>query len=166
MGFLDVLGRMLQGKPAFDVTSSETKNSANQEPDNFKVDTKLVDKQGRKVIPEIEIENVVSHRQGSSLTVTAWIKNHSSVEIELDKINILSKKSEIDRRLRPGEAYQVTLYRGNVLKHEHDHKASLQYKIIENGDYFLANYSVEFKYESDGTYTIKRIEDNNGVKDI
>lgn len=166
MGFLDVIGRMIQGKPAFEVTPSESRDTTSDESDDQAGARSLVDHRGRKIIPQIEIEHVTSHRQNDSLTVTAWIKNHSATEIELDKIHILGTKLEIDRRLRPGQAYQVTLYKGKMLKHDHDHKTSLQYKIIENGDYFLAHYSIEFKRESDGMYTIKRLEDNNGVQDI
>lgn len=170
MGFWNAVNKMVQGKPIFEdqPTVRDKITGAAEQPQGEAAQNNnpFVDQHGKKIIPEVRIEHVTSHINGPSFTTTAWIKNVSTLEIELDKITILSNRVEIDRRLRPQEAHEVTLYRGPALKHNHDHKAILQYKIVQNGDYFTAEYTVEFKYESDATYTIKALQPNYGVRDI
>jgi len=170
MGFWNSVNRMIQGKPVFEdqPTTRDTITGSNEHAQETTAQTQnqFVDSHGKKIIPEVGIEHVASHIQGTSFTTTAWIKNLSSLEIELDKITVLGIRNEIDRRLRPGQAHEVTLYRGPALKNDYNHKAILQYKIVENVDYFSVEYSVEFKYESNGTYTIKALQHNYGVRDI
>ena len=170
MGFWNSVNKLVQGKPVFEdqpTVRDTIIGSDGQTPDHdAETQNRFTDEHGKKIIPHVGIEHVTSHINGSSFTTTAWIKNLSTLEIELDKITVLSTKNEIDRRLRPGQAHQVTLYKGQSLKNDHDHKAILQYKIVENGDYFSVEYTVEFKYESDGTYTIKALRSSYGVRDI
>jgi hypothetical protein len=159
MGFWS---NLIQGKPAFEDESGVS------QPDTASANSsnRFVDASGKKTIPQVTIDHVKSHIQGASIMTTAWVKNLSTLEIELDKITVLGTKKEIDRRLRPQESHEVTIYTGPAPKNDHDHKASLQYKIVENGDYFLAEYMVEFHYESDGTYTIEELHADNVVRDI
>lgn len=170
MGFWSTVNKLLQGKPVFEdepnvrdkITGAVAQTENGVEP----VENRFVDEHDKKIIPEVAIEHVTSHLHGGTFITTAWIKNLSKFEIELDKITALSIKIEIDRRLRPQQAHEITLYNGPILKDDHNHKAILQYKIVENGDYFSAEYTVEFKYESDGTYIIKALRPNYGVRDI
>lgn len=170
MGFWNAVNKMVQGKPVFEdqptvrdkITGADEQPQGEATPGN----NPFVDQHGKKIIPEVEVGQVESHVQGETITVTAWIKNLSVFVIELDKITILSRKTEIDRPLSPQQAHEVTLYKGSVLKNDNDHKVILQYKIVENGDYFSVEYVCEFKYESNGTYTVKALRPAYGVRDI
>ncbi len=159
MGFW---GNLLQGKPAF-----EDEHAASQPNETMSTDSadRVVDVRGKKILPQVSIDHVKSRIQGSSVTTTAWIKNLSTLEIELDKITVLSAKREIDRRLRPQESHEITIYTGPVSKSDHDSKAILQYKIVDNGDYFSAEYRIEFHYESDGSYVIEEFH-TDYIRDI
>jgi hypothetical protein len=83
----------------------------------------------------------------------------------MDKINLMGQSREIDRVLRPGETYKfLDVYRGPRPNHRNYNTASLQYH--EGGDYFQSLHTVEFKQESDGTYTISRFRLQLPIKDI
>ena len=170
MGFWNGINKLILGKPVFEDQPTVRDKIVSADDQSYDEATQannpFVDQHGKKIIPEVRIEHVTSHINGLSFTTTAWMKNVSTLEIELDKITVLGYRVEIDRRLRPQEAHEITLYKGPALKDNHNHKAILQYKIVENGDYFSAEYTVEFKYESDGTYTIKALQPNYGVRDI
>ncbi len=163
MGFW---GNILQGKPAFENPDAPApQKAAPVSGSTAPAADRFMDTQGKKLTPQVAITNVKSRIQGSSVTTTAWIKNLSTLEIELDKITVLGARREIDRRLRPQESHEVTIYNGPVAKNDHDTKATLQYKIVDNGDYFSAEYRVEFHYESDGSCTIEEFH-TDFVRDI
>jgi hypothetical protein len=170
MGFWSGVNKLMQGKPVFEdqptvrdkITGAEQSSQTGVQPDN----NQFTDQNGKKIIPQVEVGQVESHIQGDTITVTAWVKNLSGFAIELDKITILSRKTELDRPLSPQQAHEVTLYKGSLLKSDNDHKVVLQYKIVENGDYFSVEYVCEFKYESNGTYTVKALRPAYGVRDI
>ncbi len=178
MGFFDGLRRMIQGEPIFtnepkqasrndyddddpwkkdDVPSQDTENS---------VESPFVDEKGRKIIPEIRLEHCKSHRNGPTMMVTAWATNTGDVEVELDKVEILGVKYEIDRFLDPGKAHEVTLYKGPVPMNESYHEAILQYRIVKNGDYFAAHFMVEYNRESDGVYTVEELHPERIIRDV
>ena len=170
MGFWNGVNKLIQGKPVFEdqPTVRDKIVGIDDQPqeETTRSNNPFLDETGKKIIPEVEIGQVASHIQGDTITVTAWIKNISVFAIELDKITMLSRKTELDRPLSPQQAHEVTLYKGSVLKTDGDHKVVLQYKIVENGDYFSVEYVCEFKYESNGTYTVKALRPAYGVRDI
>ena len=108
---------------------------------------------GQKIIPEVEIERVEPHLSGDMKHLDLWghIKNHSSVEIELTRVQCLRQKSDPNRFLKPRESHEVKLYSGDTPRNDAERKAMLEYKIVANGDYFEAEHAIRYDYdEHDG----------------
>lgn len=174
MGFFDGLRRMIEGKPVFvDENKEAQAQDASESDDPWRQDEQpateeshLVDERGRKIIPEIRLEHCKSHLNGSTIMVTAWVTNMGQVEVELYKVEMLDMKYELDRFLKPGQAHEVILYNGPIPQDESDHKAVLEYKIVENGDYFDAEFMIEYGLESNGVYIIKELHPNPVIRDV
>lgn len=169
MGFLDGLGKMIKGEPLFDSSDEELKDddTFRQPEDNLQeVAHPLVDDAGRKVIPHVTVEHCKTHRRGATVEVTAWLTNSSDLEIELDKIQLLNNKSELNRRLHAQEGHEALLYRGPVITTDSLHKAELLYRIIQNDDYFKAEFMIEYNHESDGTFTVEDLHPEHAIRDI
>lgn len=166
MGFWKVVGNMVKGKPAFEAPVDPSEQPQTQVPDR-QTSAPPATAKGKKVIPQLSIEHCKSHVDGSHMQVTAWVTNTSAVEIELDKVTILGQKIEIDRRLTPQQSHEIKLYDGEVPTSDSAHKANIYYKTYREGDYFCADYMIEYSYEADGTYTIEDLHpENYGVRDI
>ncbi len=161
MGFWKALSNVAQGKPVFE-TPQHTQTS---------VTPKSASEQGTtgttssKNIPTVVIERTEYHNNGSHMRVTVDIKNHSSAQIELDKIRLLGVSTEIDTALRPGEARGFNVFQGNRPTNRNYDDAFLVYK-DETGDYFEAHHVVEFSQEPDNTYSVVRFRFVGPVKDI
>lgn len=181
MGFFDGLRRMIEGKPVFvDESKKDIRDISDDDEDPWRQDeapttdppmsqgpeSLLVDERGRKIIPEIHLEHCRSYINGTSMMVTAWATNTGKVEVELDKVDLLGMKYELDRRLNPGQAHEVTLYKGPVPGNESYHEAILYYKIVENGDYFAAHFMIEYNRESDGVFTVEELHPERVVHDV
>lgn len=176
MGFWNAIGKIAQGKPVFEVSADEQQEQQQGVPPEVHqaeqstsqaAANPYVDAGGRKVIPSIRMERVAIHRNGPTETVRVWITNTSPFEIELDKIDLLGQRREIDRRLRSGEGHEVIVYEGPVLKDDHATKSILQYKITGNGDYFSLEHQLEYHFQgSDQTYSISEFRESYPVRDI
>jgi hypothetical protein len=178
MGFFDSLGRMFKGEPIF---VDESKKDGQQDDDNddpWRQDdpategqeapakSLLVDEKGRKVIPEIRLEHCKSHVDGSTMTVTVWATNTGEVEVELDKIEILGMRYELDRFLNPGKAHEIMIYKGPTPMNDSHHEAVLHYKIVKNGDYFAAEFMIEYNRESNGVYIVEELHPESVIRDV
>lgn len=167
MGLWDFVKKMATGKPVFEVDSSRQQDDHAGWVEHVTTPeaevSPYVDDKGNKIIPLMTIEHCKSHLDGQHLQVTAWLTNRSSFEVELDKIVMLDTKMELDRRLSPQQGHEVILYRGAVPTHDHAHKAQLYYKIVENGDYFCADFSIEYNLESDGRFTVEELHPERGM---
>lgn len=173
MGFFKALGKMIQGKPVFEV-SGDAK-------DNFATDKRVVSSQPPPavvlppdpveekptVIPTFALQHCQTHINGDDIDVTVWATNTSDVDIEIDKCVILDTKTEIDRRLSPGQAHEITLYRGPIPTTNLAHKANIFYKSIRANEYFRVDFSVEYNHESDGTYTVEELHpEHYAIKEL
>ncbi|MNQ06400.1 hypothetical protein D3C85_191520 [compost metagenome] len=178
MGFFEGLGKMFQGKPLFE-DHSDHKSQVDPGDDPWRKDAEsaakesttpeaslLVDEKGRKIIPEIRLERCKSYVNGNEMMVTAWATNAGNVEVELDKIEILGMRYELDRFLSPGKGHEVTLYKGPVTMDDSHDEATLHYKIVENGDYFAAEFMIEYNRESNGVYVVEELHPESVVRDI
>lgn len=165
MGFWKVMTNMAQGKPAFETPdNSKNQPSANQAPSPVDpAPTASVP----KVVPTISITHCKSHINGSRMEVHAWVTNTSAVEIELEKVSLLSQTTQIDRRLNPEQAHEIKLYDGRIPADDSAHKANIYYQDFRANDYFCADFVIEYNFESDGVYTIEDLKpENYGVRDI
>lgn len=166
MGFLNGLGRMLQGKPVFEDPNQVTQAHDSQAISSQAGDRTPTDSHGNKIIPEIRIAHCRSRINGSSMTTTAWLTNTSSVEIELDKIIVAGVRTELDRRLTAGSGHEVIVYRGPIMMNDHNQRADLQYKTVPGGDYFLARFDIEYDRQPSGTYMLEDFQPQSTIRDI
>lgn len=164
MGFFDGLGRMIRGEPIFTDTSKGDERTAREDAPVEK--SLLIDERGRKIIPEIRLEHCKSHISGDDMTVTVWATNMSTAEVELDRVEMLGVRRGIDRFLKPQEGHEIRLYEGRIPTSDVNHKAILQYKIVENGDYFAAEFMIEYNFESDGRYSVEELHPEPTIRDI
>ena len=165
MGFFNGFMKVLQGKPVFEAPENKlgeeevaSSVAANQK--------KVVPQSSAKSIPEVTFDHCKSHIDGSEMEVTVWVTNTSAVEVELDKITMLGKTTELDRILMPNQGYEATLYKGEVAKSDDDEMAHLQYKQRKNGDYFRADFTLEFNYDAKGFYEVEEFHPVSPVTDI
>ena len=168
MGFLDGLGRMLQGKPAFvDPGLKQTEVPPRAPTDAPQATNQTpVDQRGYKIIPVVTLEHCKSHLNRDRVEVSAWATNQSDSEVELDKITLLGTTMQLDRRLSAGQAYEVRLYSGTAPTHDSYHKANLYYKLVSSNDYFQADFTVEYDYQSDGKYLPEQFHPEHPIRDI
>lgn len=180
MGFLKALGKMIQGKPVFEASDQTVheppvldtaRPAATVEPPVTKAPPPVNHQE--KVIPRVSITHCKSHLRDTEMTVTAWLTNTSHAEIELDKAVLIDATAEIDRRLMPQQAHEVTLYKGSAPTTDQAHKACIYVKCLPTGDYFCADFTVEYNRESNGVYTVENLHpehygrpENYGVREI
>ncbi len=165
MGFWDGLVKAAQGKPVFEVPESngqkEQVTGQSSKPAVLKNDDNA-----KKIIPQIQLDHCKSRINGSEIEVIVWATNRSSVVIELDKITMLGATTELDRILSPNEGHEIRIFKGKVPTTDDDETARLQYKQIDNGDYFRADFILEFNYNSQNFYEIEDIRPILPVNDI
>jgi hypothetical protein len=165
MGFLDGLGRMIAGKPVFE-DGSQPKEQSNAGEPQAPVSSGLRDEKGYKIIPDIEVKNVRSRRDGDKLTVTAWVTNKSDQRIRIDYIYLLGEKKQINQELNSNQARELMLYQGSTPHDENERDAQIVYRLQENMDLFQNDYDVEFNRESDGAYTVEELHEDGSTRDI
>ena len=107
---------------------------------------------GEKVIPVVSVERVESHLSSDMKHVEIWVtlKNHSDFEIELTRVNLWRQHSSPGRFLKPGEGYEIRMYAGETRTDDAEHTAEVQYKIVQTGDYFQADYRIDYRSEHEG----------------
>lgn len=166
MGFWDGLRKMVQGKPVFEDPNAPRTDETVAARDQFDSavatptsppPTEVLAPQQTKVVPTFDLRHCETHVEGDIITVTIWATNTSKVDIEIDKCVILDRKTEIDRRLSPGQAHEITLYKGPIPKTDHAHKANIFYKAIRENEYYRVDFSVEYNHEPNGTYTVEEL---------
>jgi hypothetical protein len=175
MGLFKTLGKMFQGESLFDVPSdapqrldtAQTSSLINTPPTREEPPVTPGQEEAVRAIPIFTIEHCRSHIDGDNMDVTVWVTNTSDVDIEIDKCVILDTKIEIDRRLSPGQAHEIVLYRGPIAKNDLAHKANIFYKAIKANDYLRVDFSVEYNREADDRYVVEELHpEEYAVKDL
>jgi hypothetical protein len=176
MGFLDGLRKMMQGKPVFEDPNRPQPDVTVKAVDQFDTrvptptspaPTNVITPQQTKVTPTFDLRHCQTQVDGDQCTVTIWVTNTSPVDIEIDKCVILDAKTEIDRRLSPGQAHEVILYKGRMPKTDHAHKANIFYKAIRENEYYRVDFMVEYNRNSDGSYTVEDLHpEHYAVKEL
>lgn len=157
MGFLDGIRKMMQGKPVFEapVEPKERVSGSDENIENVPAIDPATPKQD--IIPTFSLDHLKSNILGDRTEVYAWVTNTSTVEIEVEKCVILNTKSIIGRRLGPGQAHEVCLYRGPIPTNDQIHKANIFYKAIRENEYYRVDFTVEYNHEANGTYTVEEL---------
>lgn len=185
MGFWSVVGRVIQGKPAFEVDDfvknddwdddrptedfSEERMAKKEAAQHEAAaeERGLIDEHGRKQIPVAGVGRVKCHESGDNMEVWTIIENRSQRPIELDKMTLLGAKTELDHVLQPGGQYDFKVYAGGKMKHDSYKRAELYYKDVATGDYFRADHLIEYHYEaSDKLYTIDDLRLLTPINDV
>lgn len=167
MGFMSGFGRMLAGKPVFENEDSRTPQPETVEkPIQDNTQGGARDASGRKVIPQIDIEHLQCHRNGNSITVTAWVTNRCDLAIRLDDSTILGQRLQVHYELTPHQNHEIVLYRGPIAMNDHDHHAKLTFRIMSNTDEFEINYVSKFHRNPDATFQVDELHQEGGVRDI
>lgn len=162
MGFLNELGKAFMGKPLGPSASAEP-----SVPQDSQQDSGVLDANGRKIIPDIEVKNLRSHRQGEEkLRVTAWLVNKSSQEIRIDTTYLLKQKRQPNQILGSGQSHELVLYDGQIPDNDNEHQAQITYRLQANGDVFMENYRIKYDLESDGKQIVGDLIDDGPVRDI
>lgn len=130
-------------------------------------ENKFVDGSGRKVMPEIDFVDLDPKLSSDKANLELWgtLHNTSSLEVEVIRVELLGQTGNPGRYLKPGEKFEIRLYRGNTPKSDTYSRAKLSYKISENGDYFEQQFFVDYDFD-DGYYVPKSIESDHDVRDI
>ncbi|HET6622545.1 MAG TPA: hypothetical protein VFG56_01275 [Candidatus Saccharimonadales bacterium] len=170
MGFWTVVGRLIAGKPAFEVpnnTRQTDRTDVAPAPVNGRIDHgRRLDSSGRKIIPEAQLVRSEYHVSGEHLQVSAFIRNNSRVQIEIDKVNIFGRLYQVNRWLNPGEEHETVVYRGPHLKSDAYKMGELYYKDCQSGDYFCALHQVDYRREPDGSFLPHGFHLIHPIKDI
>jgi len=126
----------------------------------------LVDEHGHKIIPRIELMDLRSHRNGDKLLVTAWVANHSDQRIRIDNCYLLKQKRQFHQEIGPGQSHELRLYDGPAPHDENEHHATIDYRLMVNGDVFRAQYRIAYHYEHDGTRIVGGLVEDSPVRDM
>src|SRR5690606_17833212 len=126
MGIWQTLGKLIQGKPVFEV-SDQVKSSGPP------VDTSTGHSHEPKLIPRLEISRVKTQLSGGTMAVWGFVHNSSPVSVSLDKMVMIGATRRLGNFLSPGETEQVELYRGVVPQSESYGRAELHFMQRDTG---------------------------------
>jgi len=165
--------RFVEGEPVFQEgdgpsDDKQDKSPHLHEPPKSGSDTikPLVNEQGYKVIPKIEVSHLHTSRDGAHMTSTLWISNASNEPIRIDSVWVANQKQVFNRELKPHEGHEFIIYKGPVQPNEAYHQARIVYRQLENGDLFQEEYFVEYNREPDGMYTLEEFHETGPIRDI
>lgn len=126
---------------------------------------------GSKIIPEVSVPRVECHPSSDMKKLELWVDlyNESPFDVEVRRFEIFGQSTDPGKFLKPGQKYEVRVYRGDTPRTDDRDRASIQYKIVGNGDYFQTDHLVEFKVETvngERWYLPREITSTGPVRDI
>lgn len=154
MGFFDALSKIIQGKPVFEVNQNQSQ--VPQAPDAPQQPVAPAAPAGPKVYPKIELGRVQCRMSGDDMEVEVEIQNDSAEQLDLDQVRMLGKGHDLGTQLRPGEEREFTLYEGDRPRNTSNSRVDITFRTMPGGDYFQAEFVIDFKQEADGTYSVQR----------
>lgn len=179
MGFWDVAKRMIQGKPAFEVPTDYKKQKEDwgetprEEVEPFSDQSgnrvhrnQRIGQDGQKVQAEAEIVQVKPRYSGAYVELWVTVRNNSTFDIQMDRIQIFGTNQEFEYPLPPGGTRDFMIYSGLQPKTDGYKYAELYYRDRESGDYFCAMHAIEYRYETTGTYEVVEMHIVRPVKDV
>ncbi|MFZ1258726.1 MAG: hypothetical protein WAQ25_04625 [Candidatus Saccharimonas sp.] len=126
---------------------------------------------GTTVLPEVEIVQLKPHLSSDKKHLELWvnIKNRSAFEIEITRASLLNTSTSPGRFIRPGESHETNLYSGDTPTNDNVRHMNLQIKVVKTGDYFEADFTVDYSFEQDGDeeyYVPDKAEANGHVRSL
>jgi hypothetical protein len=161
MGFFSELGKAFMGKPL-------GPNASNSTPSPSQQGGGVVDANGRKITPDIDVRNLKSYRQGGDkMLVKAWVFNQSPDQIiRIDTTYLMKQKRTQNQEINAGSSRELTLYDGPIADNDYERDAHIVYRLKVNNDVFMEGYDVEFNRESDGKFVVEELHDEGPIRDI
>lgn len=120
---------------------------------------------GLKIVPELKVSRLSTRRNGNTMMTSIWIENEAPFEVELRKFTIMGRSVAMGRRLQPHGGHEEMIYSGAIATDDKHTHASVDYRIVQNGDYFQQEFFVEFDRQADGTYLIEELHQEHHVRD-
>ena len=160
MGFMQNLGKLINGEPMF--TAAEHSTPATQPATT----DASIQTNAAKVIPTIQLSNFHTSRNGSDIITEFWIQNASTEKIRVESIMILGQKRDLHQYLDPNQEHQFIVYKGPAPTDPHNDNAEIIYRCERTNDYFKNKYRVELDYQSDSTYNIDELHQEGPTHDI
>lgn len=153
MGFLDGLGRMIQGKPVFVDNNQQSQGASEPQQSS-----------GEKISPKVYIVRTECNANNGRMELWVHVKNESQVEVYVDNTRIFDTTVEIDKIIHPGETSDFEIYNGNILQDDNKAKCELKYRTTD-GDFFVMQHYVDYGFRNNA-YVIDNIKPVGPVSDI
>lgn len=180
MGFLTAIGRMLQGKPVFQVgdthgsddwddnapTIEYAEERKERRAEARSATSGLVDAKGYKRPPVVSVVHVKTDLGGDRFDLWITLQNQSDRDTHLDKFSIFGGSFGLNHPLAARDRRAFRVYSGPLLKHDDYRQAELYYRDAPTGDYFRADYMIEYHFESDESYTPVEMKMIMPIRDI
>lgn len=158
------MGKMIKGEPVFDASSNSKSDIGAEAASNSVGADPTRTSNGHKVVPQIRIGKVQAARNGGKMQAHAWIQNDSQLELEITHITTMGQKYTINQRLSTRQGRQIKVYDGPIGIKEHE-EAYVDYKIVQNGDYFQQEFMVELHRQGDGMYLLEEFHREDHTRD-
>lgn len=148
--------------------SQATSATAQPEEEQSSTPTPQAPAKPRKIIPELECTNVDPEVSSDGKMLELWLtlRNRTSSEIEIRNIMILNQNYGMNQFYKPDEGREIKVFQGLTPLDYHATKATVQMKVVENDDYFEADFVVEFRQESYDGRTVWLPEELKPVRPI
>jgi hypothetical protein len=156
MGFFDALSKIVQGKPVFEPGQNDGKQIPQAAPVEPVAGLAPAAHSGPKEYPHLTLGRVQCYMHGDDMEVEVEVENHSNQQLDLDQIRILGTSHDMGTVLRPGEEREFKVYEGDRPRSTGNSRVEISFRTQPGGDYFQAEFVIDFKQESDGTYTVQR----------
>lgn len=157
------MSKMAKGEPIFEENTSTQQVPDSSSPQQAGA-ADVTRQDGRKVIPEIRVTRLVSRRNGSNVITHVWLQNDAPFAVEVRSFHVMGRATAMNYRLESTQGKEVQIYSGPVASHDNEDEAYIDYRIVQNGDYFQQHFHVEFVRQSDGTYLLEELHPEH-VKD-
>lgn len=166
MGFFGALGRIIQGKPVFEVEQPKPPQQQGGEtsaqapvPGEQPVGVTPVAPSGPKIYPRVYIERVECRMSGNDMELTFAIQNDSEHMVDLDRLEVLGRSQDLGTFLKPGEEREFRVYNGPRPTTSNMNRVVLNFRDQQtaDNDAFRSEHTLEFKQEPDRTYSTDRI---------
>lgn len=153
MGFFGALSKIIQGKPVFEANQQPQQQGSAMPGAPTPAASVAA---GPKEYPRLVLGRVQCHMSGDDMEVEVEIQNESSQQLDLDQVRILGTAHDLGTFLRPGEEREFRLYEGDRPRSTSNSRVEVTFRTTPGGDYFQADFTIDFKQEADGTYSVQR----------